>query len=147
MQNRCESNNNGFAALESISNGGSGNNSAYTNGWNSRSINQYSMESSSSALATEGWLELFLSPSQKATFAKWHETINDKSLTHKATNNLFNILSKRIPDTVAPNVITAAGFLSLGQAWYVTNLYGTYIKYVRQSTCVVYVTKNENENT
>jgi len=99
------------------------------------------MESSSSALATEGWLELFLSPSQKATFAKWHETINDKSLTHKATNNLFNILSKRIPDTVAPNVITAAGFLSLGQAWYVTNLYGAYIKDVRLSTCVVYVTK------
>ena len=78
------------------------------------------------SITTEGWLELFLTTSQKATFSKWLETINDKSITHKATNNFFNIMAVWIPDNVAPNVVTAAGFLSLGQAWYVANLYGAY---------------------
>lgn len=33
-------------------------------------------------------------------------------------------MANLIPDNVAPNVITAAGFACLGQAWYVQNLYG-----------------------
>jgi cytidyltransferase-like protein len=80
-----------------------------------------------SALAdvtTEGWLELFLNAAEKRTFSRWQETINDKSLTHRATKNLFDRVANLIPDNVAPNVITAAGFACLGQAWYVQNLYG-----------------------
>jgi cytidyltransferase-like protein len=73
---------------------------------------------------TEGWLELFLTPSEKATFSNWKEELNDKSLTHWLTRDFFETLSSYIPDTVAPNVVTVAGFLCLGQAWYMTNLYG-----------------------
>jgi len=129
MQNRCDSNN-GLTATTTAT-GSSSSSSTIVNGSSTSStgngdpLTKTYHSSSSESLPTEGWLELFLTPSQKSTFARWHETINDKSLTHKATNNLFNILTTRfIPDNVAPNVITAAGFLSLGQAWYVTNLYG-----------------------
>ena len=73
---------------------------------------------------TEGWLELFLTPSEKATFSNWKEELNDKSLTHWLTRDLFYTLSSYIPDTVAPNVVTLAGLLCLGQAWYITNIYG-----------------------
>ena len=74
--------------------------------------------------ATEGWLELFLTPSEKHTFSCWREELSDKSLMHWLTRDFFETLSKYIPDTVAPNVVTLAGFLCLGEAWYITNLYG-----------------------
>ena len=86
-----------------------------------------SLKSSSSILdsiTTEGWLELFLNAAEKRTFSRWQETINDKSITHRATKNTFDRVAALIPDNVAPNVITAAGFACLGQAWYVQNLYG-----------------------
>ncbi|KAL9181330.1 hypothetical protein ACHAXT_010135 [Thalassiosira profunda] len=75
-------------------------------------------------ITTEGWLELFLNAAEKHTFSKWQETIHDKSLTHRATKSIFDWVADLIPDTVAPNVVTAAGFACLGQAWYVQNLYG-----------------------
>jgi len=73
---------------------------------------------------TEGWLELFLTPSEKQTFARWEEQIKDRSITHAVFRPLMSWLSNWIPETVAPNVVTLAGFLALGQAWYMTNLYG-----------------------
>lgn len=75
-------------------------------------------------MTTEGWLELFLTPSEKLTFSKWKEEVKDKSITHRATNNLFDCIATYIPENVAPNVITSAGFACLGQAWYMANLYG-----------------------
>ncbi|CAB9520317.1 Choline-phosphate cytidylyltransferase A [Seminavis robusta] len=77
--------------------------------------------------ATEGWLELFLTPHEKLTFSQWKEKIKDKSLTKHLTSPLFEYLAyKYIPDTVAPNVVTLSGFLILGHGWYLTNLYGDY---------------------
>mmetsp|Transcript_17148 Transcript_17148/g.37022 ORF Transcript_17148/g.37022 Transcript_17148/m.37022 type:complete len:550 (-) Transcript_17148:220-1869(-) len=76
------------------------------------------------SITTEGWLELFLNAAEKRTFSRWQETISDKSLTHRATKNIFDRVATLIPETVAPNVVTAAGFACLGQAWYVQNLYG-----------------------
>jgi cytidyltransferase-like protein len=76
------------------------------------------------SITTEGWLELFLNAAEKRTFSRWQETVNDKSLTHRATKGTFDRVAALIPDHVAPNVITAAGFACLGQAWYVQNLYG-----------------------
>lgn len=76
------------------------------------------------AITTEGWLELFLTPSQKRTFSKWQEDVADKSLTHRATRTWFDALATYIPDNVAPNVVTAAGFMSLSQSWYLINKYG-----------------------
>jgi len=76
------------------------------------------------SITTEGWLELYLNAAEKRTFSRWQETISDKSLTHRATKNIFDRVASLIPDTVAPNVVTAAGFACLGQAWYVQNLYG-----------------------
>ena len=77
--------------------------------------------------ATEGWLELFLTPPEKLTFSQWKEEIKDKSLTKQLTSPFFEFLAYRyIPDTVAPNVVTLSDFLILGHAWYLTNLYGEY---------------------
>mmetsp|Transcript_18878 Transcript_18878/g.35747 ORF Transcript_18878/g.35747 Transcript_18878/m.35747 type:complete len:555 (-) Transcript_18878:451-2115(-) len=76
-------------------------------------------------VTTEGWLELFLNAAEKRTFSRWTENVNDKSLTHRATKNTFDEIALWIPDNVAPNVVTAAGFACLGQAWYVQNLYGS----------------------
>ncbi|KAL7536293.1 hypothetical protein ACHAXR_007056 [Thalassiosira sp. AJA248-18] len=77
------------------------------------------------SITTEGWLELFLNAAEKRTFSRWQEMINDRSLTHRATKNIFDRVAALIPDNVAPNVVTAAGFACLGQAWYVQNLYGS----------------------
>eukprot|EP00551_Chaetoceros_affinis_P007899 CAMPEP_0203675100 /NCGR_PEP_ID=MMETSP0090-20130426/18800_1 /ASSEMBLY_ACC=CAM_ASM_001088 /TAXON_ID=426623 /ORGANISM="Chaetoceros affinis, Strain CCMP159" /LENGTH=552 /DNA_ID=CAMNT_0050541175 /DNA_START=574 /DNA_END=2232 /DNA_ORIENTATION=- len=76
-------------------------------------------------LTTEGWLELFLTPGEKHTFSQWREHIQDKSITHRLTNRLMSHLTSYLPDHIAPNVITLTGFACLGQAWYVTNNYGT----------------------
>jgi cytidyltransferase-like protein len=75
--------------------------------------------------ATEGWLELFLTPSEKLTFSNWNEVVRDKSLVNHAFSNVFDILSKYLPDTLAPSIVTLTGFLALGQAWYLTNAYGS----------------------
>lgn len=74
--------------------------------------------------ATDGWLELFLTPSQKRTFSKWKENVKDKSITNRVTKNAFDKIVTIIPSNVAPNLITAFGFMCLGQAWYVTMHYG-----------------------
>lgn len=63
----------------------------------------------------EGWLELFLNAAEKRNFSRWTENINDKSITHRATKNTFDRIASLLPDTVAPNVITAAGFACLGE--------------------------------
>lgn len=76
---------------------------------------------------TEGWLELFLTLSQKRTFSKWNETIQDKSLIHRYTHTLFDYVTTHIPENIAPNLITLCGLACLGQAWYITNLYGSYM--------------------
>lgn len=76
-------------------------------------------------LTTEGWLELFLTPAQKRTFSQWKEHVQDKSIMHRLTNPLMNYLTTFLPDHIAPNMISLTGFACLGQAWYVTNNYGT----------------------
>mmetsp|Transcript_52207 Transcript_52207/g.62862 ORF Transcript_52207/g.62862 Transcript_52207/m.62862 type:complete len:553 (+) Transcript_52207:200-1858(+) len=74
--------------------------------------------------ATEGWLELFLTPSEKHTFSKWRERISDKSLSNRATKTIFDKVVTWVPDNIAPNLITVCGFVCLGHAWHVANLYG-----------------------
>jgi len=74
--------------------------------------------------ATEGWLELFLTPAQKLNFCNWNEVVRDKSLVHSWTDPFFAWLVRYLPPTLAPNLITLAGFLALAQAWYLTNTYG-----------------------
>uniref|UniRef100_A0A7S3Q196 ethanolamine-phosphate cytidylyltransferase n=1 Tax=Chaetoceros debilis TaxID=122233 RepID=A0A7S3Q196_9STRA len=75
-------------------------------------------------LTSEGWLELFLTPSEKRAFSQWKEEVVNKSLSHKYSAPLMNYLSKFIPDHIAPNIITLTGFACLGQAWYIINQYG-----------------------
>ena len=75
-------------------------------------------------LTTEGWLELYLTLPEKRSFSQWKEKIQNRSLTHHLSSTLVELISTKIPDTVAPNLITLAGFLCLGQAWYVTSKYG-----------------------
>ena len=61
------------------------------------------------SITTEGWLELFLNAAEKRTFSRWEETVNDKSLTHRATKGTFDRVAALIPDHVTPYVITARG--------------------------------------
>ena len=74
--------------------------------------------------ATDGWLELFLTPSQKRTFSKWKENVKDKSITNRITKKALDKIATYVPANVAPNVISAAGFMCLGQCWYVVQHYG-----------------------
>ena len=80
-------------------------------------LSSISRQSSSilDSITTEGWLELFLNAAEKRNFSRWTENINDKSITHRATKNTFDRIASLLPDTVAPNVITAAGFACLGE--------------------------------
>jgi hypothetical protein len=82
--------------------------------------------SSSVVRATEGWLELFLTPPEKYSFSKWEEIIRDRSLVHQNTRWFFQYLTAFLPENLAPNMLTLAGFILLGNAWYLTNTYGEY---------------------
>jgi cytidyltransferase-like protein len=74
--------------------------------------------------ATEGWLELFLTTTEKYNFSQWKEVIRDQSWVNNQTRPLFQHLATYVPHNVAPNVVTLTGFLSLGQACYLTHTYG-----------------------
>ena len=73
--------------------------------------------------ATDGWLELFLTPPQKYNFSKWNEVVHNKSLVHSYTQSLFKYLARLIPDTISPNLVTLTGFVGLAQSWYLHNNY------------------------
>lgn len=83
------------------------------------------VSTTSTVAATEGWLELFLTTTEKYNFSQWKEVIRDKSWVNIQTRPLFQHLATRyVPDNVAPNVVTLTGFLSMGQACYLTHTYG-----------------------
>ena len=101
-----------------------------TNGASSRSNGVARHSSSTGDLgnnqvvrATEGWLELFLTPSDKLNFSQWNEVVRNKSLVHSYTRSLFEYMEKFIPVELAPNLITLAGFVILGQSWYLCYCY------------------------
>jgi len=75
---------------------------------------------------TEGWLELFLTPTEKASFAQWTEVVKDKSLvtSHAACKSSFEWLAAQVPAYVSPNLVTLSGLVMLVQAWYVCHAYG-----------------------
>lgn len=78
----------------------------------------------SSQIGTDGWLELFLTPHEKGTFAVWKENVADRSLTHRATKNAFDRLVKFVPPNISPNLLTMVGVCCLSQSWYITVHYG-----------------------
>ena len=73
---------------------------------------------------TEGWLELFLTPTQKNTFSRWQETVSNKSLTAKHTDTYFDLMAKYIPKNIAPNAISLSGFIVMANSWYIMSKYG-----------------------
>jgi choline-phosphate cytidylyltransferase len=74
-------------------------------------------------LATEGWLELFLTPAEKYNFSKWNEVVKDKSLVHSFTRKLFEYLAKYLPNNLAPTLLTFSGLVCLSQTWYLAYTY------------------------
>jgi len=78
----------------------------------------------STSLVSEGWLELFVTPSEKASFSQWTEVVRDKSLVSKAGQSTFEWLARQVPASVSPNLVTLAGLVMLVQAWYVCHAYG-----------------------
>ncbi|VEU35609.1 unnamed protein product [Pseudo-nitzschia multistriata] len=101
---------------------------ASSNGTTNGKSNSYSDLASSSknvvVRTTENWLELFLTTPEKYRFGQWKEKIADKSLSGRILRPLWDFLSRKIPNTVAPNVLCLAGLGLLGQAWYVIYHYG-----------------------
>ena len=77
-----------------------------------------------SVAATEGWLELFLTGTEKFNFSQWKEVIRDKSWVNRFAAPFFQRLADYVPPNIAPNVITLTGLLSLGQGVYLTHTYG-----------------------
>jgi len=75
-------------------------------------------------ITTEGWLELFLTASEKRTFSIWEEKVRNRSISHRITARLVHFLASLIPESVAPNVVTLSGLCCLAQAWYVTERHG-----------------------
>ena len=51
-------------------------------------------------LTTEGWLELFLTTSEKQTFSNHEEHIQDNSITHRLTSPIVQYLAKFYPTLV-----------------------------------------------
>ena len=105
---------------------------------NSRSYNNHPNIISMS-LVSDGWLELFLTPSEKASFSKWNEVVRDKSLVSKAGRSSFEWLATKVPNTVSPNTITLSGLIMLVQAWYVCHAYGTAYPVATTWLAVVFV--------
>mmetsp|Transcript_24119 Transcript_24119/g.47919 ORF Transcript_24119/g.47919 Transcript_24119/m.47919 type:complete len:537 (+) Transcript_24119:136-1746(+) len=74
---------------------------------------------------TDGWLELFLTPSQKAGFARWDEVVSNRSVMDRFVfDAVWSRMAAIMPDSVAPNVLTLVGLGLMLNAWYVMNLYG-----------------------
>ncbi|KAL7552395.1 LOW QUALITY PROTEIN: hypothetical protein ACHAWF_015632 [Thalassiosira exigua] len=73
------------------------------------------------AIASEGWLQLFLTAVEKSTFGRWREAIRGESLPRHAAKAL--VPDDVAPNDVAPNVVAAAGLACLVLAWCVQNLY------------------------
>lgn len=86
-------------------------------------VNTGDLGNSPIARATEGWLELFLTPSEKLSFSHWNEVVRDKSLVHYSTRSFFQYLASFIPVQFAPNLVTLSGFIILGQVWYFNHMY------------------------
>ena len=74
--------------------------------------------------ATEGWLELFLTPTEKETFSQWEENIANKSLTAKHTEGVLDRLVNKLPANLAPNAISLSGVIILSNCLYVTTKFG-----------------------
>jgi cytidyltransferase-like protein len=71
-------------------------------------------------------LELFVTVAEKERFGQWREVIRDKSIVSAASADVFQYLSRQVPETVSPNLLTLAGLVLLVQAWYVCHSYGTH---------------------
>jgi len=69
---------------------------------------------------TEGWLELFLSPAEKASFAQWNEIVEDRSFSGKLKRKTEEKgIIDLVPENVSPNLISLTGLCVLAQTWYV----------------------------
>jgi len=66
----------------------------------------------------------FLTEAEKRNVARWHYNVSDKSITTRLFTPLWEFWVKLVPDSVAPNVLTAAALLCQIQAFYICFLYG-----------------------
>lgn len=67
----------------------------------------------------------FLTEAEKRNIAQWQYNVTDKSVTTRLFTPLWEFWVKFVPDSVAPNVLTAAALLCQIQAFYICWLYGT----------------------
>lgn len=69
------------------------------------------------------FFELFLTPSEKDTFAAWREVVIDRSFVNRFLDPFFSLIASIIPDSVAPNALTLSGGVAILQAWYFCEMY------------------------
>ena len=70
-----------------------------------------------------GFAEFFLTQSQKYNFSKWKTLPNDRSITTKLLEPLWQFLARKLPVNVAPNVLNLIGMLLVIQAWHMSRVY------------------------
>merc|ERR1712159_93608 len=90
------------------------------------------------AVENGGFLEFFLSTNDKREFVTWEEDLVDKSFSTLLLSPLWNLLAKLIPQDLAANVLSLAGFLCTLQAWYLT-MYSTLYPQTVTAICVVLI--------
>jgi uridylate kinase len=61
---------------------------------------------------------VFLTKKDNENLKKWKYAVNDNSITTSCFNPLWNFLVNLVPKTVAPNVLTLAGFMFVVYAFY-----------------------------
>lgn len=67
---------------------------------------------------TGAFSDLFLSQAEKQAFTEWTELVIDKSIINKLLDGLWGRLAGFLPESIAPNLITLFGMLSVVQNWY-----------------------------
>lgn len=77
---------------------------------------------SNSIPATEGWLELFLTPAEKLQFSSYQEVVHSKPTLLYPIVRFFECF--HFPDNVSPNLLILSGLVILVQAWYIIMYYG-----------------------
>lgn len=63
---------------------------------------------------------VFLTEPEKHRISRWKYQVDDRSITTKLFTPFWNYLISWIPESVAPNILTLAGFLCLLQSTYLT---------------------------
>jgi choline-phosphate cytidylyltransferase len=83
--------------------------------------------------------DIFLSKPEKERLRKWQYSVEDKSITTVLFNPFWNWLVKFVPNSVAPNILSLAGLISVLYAYHISHNYLNYYPKLVSITSVLLV--------